>query len=69
MRTLQALRDRGLIYFNWLTRPTRTTANGHGRKVAAIQRMQITASRPATVAVVLDLKYLNAEANPTPAIA
>ena len=40
MRTLQALRDRGLVFFNRLTRPTRTTANGRGREViTAIQRM------------------------------
>ena len=39
MRTLQALRDRGLIYFNRLTRPTRTIANARGREViAAIQQ-------------------------------
>ena len=35
MRTLQALRDRGLIFFNRLTRPTRTTATGRGREVIA----------------------------------
>ena len=40
MRTLQALRDRRLIYFNRLTRPTRTIANVRGREViTAIQRM------------------------------
>ena len=39
-RTLQALRDRGLIYFNRLTRPKRTIANARGREViTAIQRM------------------------------
>jgi hypothetical protein len=35
LRTLQALRDRGLIYFNRLTRPTRTTANSRGREIIA----------------------------------
>ena len=34
-RTLQALRGRGLIFFNRLTRPTRTTATGRGREVIA----------------------------------
>jgi hypothetical protein len=41
LRTLYALRDRGLIYFNRLTRPTRTTANVRGREIiAAIQQMK-----------------------------
>ena len=42
MRTLQALRDRGLTFFNRLTRPTRTTATGRGREViAAICAMRL----------------------------
>jgi hypothetical protein len=35
LQTLRSLRFRGLIYFNRLTRPTRTTANLQGRKVIA----------------------------------
>jgi len=49
LRTLQALRDRGLIFFNRLTRPTRTTANVRGREViAAIQRLQTGTPRRGT---------------------
>jgi hypothetical protein len=46
LRTLHALRDRGLIYFNRLTRPTCTKATVRGREViAAIQRAQAGPSR------------------------
>ena len=40
LRTLQALKQRGLIYFNRLTRPTHTSATARGRQIiAAMQQI------------------------------
>ena len=42
LRTLQALRQRGLIYFNRFTRPTHTSTTVRGRQIiAAIQQIVV----------------------------
>jgi hypothetical protein len=47
LRTLRSLRDRGLIYFNRLSRPTCTKATSRGRDLIAAMR-RLETQRPAS---------------------